>query len=204
MRKLTKKQMKAKHKPWVTKGIRKSIQQRNLFFNRFIKCKQPDTKLNFHNQYKIYRNNIVTLLRASKNNHYKTYFNTNIKNAKLVWKGIRELIATNDKIDRRNISLNINEDLISDPLTVANTFNNFFTSIADKIRNKIPPSHNHFNHYLKNSPTNSFFFSPVNNLEIVKIIHSLDMDKSSGPFSIPHNILKILLIDISEVLTLNF
>ena len=188
MRKATKKQLKAKLKPWVTKGIRKSIQQRNKFYKLFIKCKNPDLKNNLHFQFKQHRNQIVHLLRVSKNNHYKNFFNDNIKNSKQTWKGIREIIQ-NNKVDKsNNISLNINDTLVSDPNIVTNSFNDFFTSIANKIRNKITPSRKNFKQYLKNSPNNSFFFSPINSLEIVKIINSLDPKKASGPFSIPNQI----------------
>ena len=36
-----------------------------------------------------------------------------------------------------DISLNVNGSVNSDPLTVANTFNEFLTSIAGKIKNQI-------------------------------------------------------------------
>ena len=43
-RKLSKKQIKSTGKPWITKGIRKSIIKRDILLNKFIKCKNPNLK----------------------------------------------------------------------------------------------------------------------------------------------------------------
>ena len=64
-------------KPWITKGIRKSIKIKNKLFHSTNK-----------NKYKLYRNKITTLTRISKNLYYNQYFNNNIKNMKLTWEGI--------------------------------------------------------------------------------------------------------------------
>ena len=55
-------------KPWITKGIRKSIKIKNKLFHSTNK-----------NKYKLYRNKITTLTRISKNLYYNQYFNNNIK-----------------------------------------------------------------------------------------------------------------------------
>ena len=48
-----------------------------------------------------------------------------------IWSGIKELISLKSKT-RNPISLSIGNTVSSDPETVANTFNDFFTHIADK------------------------------------------------------------------------
>lgn len=62
MRKLSKKQTKSQLKPWITKGIKKSITHRNHHYNLFIKAKNKTLKDTYHNQYKSYRNQIGNLL----------------------------------------------------------------------------------------------------------------------------------------------
>ena len=68
-------------------------------------------------------------------------------------------------------------------------FNKHFTNIADKIRNKILPSNKHYSDFLKNRNPNSFFFSPVDKNEIIKVIKTLNITKSNSPNSIPSNLL---------------
>ena len=200
LKKVSKKQCKMRHKQWVTPGIRKSIHKRNQLYKQFIKCKNAEQKLNLHLQFKSYRNSIVNLLRISKNNHYKRYFNFNIQNSRQLWKGIREIIQNNKSAFSNNISLNINDNLVSDPNIVSNSFNEFFTSVASKIRDNINPSTGSFKQHLKNNPLKSFFFRPTDGIEVAEIISSLNPKKASGPHSIPPQILNTILPDISRIL----
>ena len=93
--------------------------------------------------------------------------------------------------------MSIGNTVSSDPETVANTFNDFFTSVAEKVRSAIPPSNRHFSDFLKNGNPNSIFLKPVSPEEVIKIIRSFSASKSSGPNSIPMRILKLICDDIS-------
>ena len=78
---------------------------------------------------------------------------------------------------------NIVEFVTSNPDIVANSFNYYFSSVADKIRSKIPESDKHFTSFLKHPNLNGIFLSPVTPEEVQKIIHSMPLSKSSGPNS---------------------
>ena len=75
---------------------------------------------------------------------------------------------------------------ITDPTAISNSFNDYFTSIADKILEKRkyegPKS---FRDFLSNRMTENFVFKECDENEIKLIISSLDVAKSSGPNSIP-------------------
>ena len=58
--------------------------------------------------------------------------------------------------------------------------------------------------YLKNRNLNSFFISPVTHPETEDIIISLKNGKSTGPFSIPVKLLKLVKFDISTTLACIF
>ena len=70
-RKLSNQQIKSINKPWVTKGIKKSILKRDNLLKKFINNKNLVTKNEIHTKYKYYRNTIVKLLKVSKNNYLK-------------------------------------------------------------------------------------------------------------------------------------
>ena len=169
--------------------------------NQFIKCKDNIIKANLHNEYKVCRNLIVNLIRTSKQNYFTQYFQKNSRNSKKIWQGINEYLNRKKQNNSNNITLNINGNNITEPLNIANIFNNFFTSIADKIRTKIPVFFNNYHQYLKNPLPNSFFFTPVTIDEMIKTINSLSSNKASGPNSIPPKILNLVLLDIANILT---
>ena len=195
-RRLTKRQIKTKSKPWITPGILKSITKRDFYLRKFIKTKNPIIKANFHKLFKSYRNMIVSLCRRSKSNHFTGYFNQYSSNMHKVWAGVRSLISGKTK-GSNPISISVGNTVSSDPDIVANSFNDFFTSIADTIRSQVPPTNTNFRNFLRNRNPNSIFISPATSEEVIKVINSLSTSKSAGPNSIPVRILKLLKRDIS-------
>jgi hypothetical protein len=90
---LTKKQKKFLSKPWITSGIRNSIYKRDSLFKHFISASNPILKSSYHENYKKYRNLIVSLCRRSKFNYYSEYFRSNINNTHKIWQGVRDIIS---------------------------------------------------------------------------------------------------------------
>ena len=82
--------------------------------------------------------------------------------------------------------------LITEPTKFCETFNKNFVSMGPNIDKRIPSAKTHYNEYMKNiKVNNSFFLKPANSTEIKEIIHSLDINKSLGPNSVPVFILKV-------------
>ena len=81
---------------------------------------------------------------------------------------------------------------ISDPVKIANIFNNHFTNVANSITKKIPRTLKSPLYYLANFNANSFYISPSTPVEMSSLIKSLKSSKSSGPNSIPVKLIKIL------------
>ena len=107
-----------KCKPWITSAIKKSIAKRDQIYKRFINSKDQNER-----KEKIFSQ----LIRLGKRNHYKNFFEKNIKNSKNIWKGVNELIKSKRKTSYMNISLDIKGDLTSDPKCTTEEFNKFFT-----------------------------------------------------------------------------
>ena len=107
---------------------------------------------------------------------------------KNTWKGIKNIITLNNLSSDvpRTVSVNVT---ISNPCDIANTFNNYFTSIAKK-------THKHYSEYLCDECKNLFFIHPTNTDEITDII-SLHKNTSVGPYNVPNNILILLKNEIS-------
>ena len=90
------------------------------------------------------------------------------------------------------------EKQINDPITIANTFNNFFTLIADTVQSKIKFSNKFFRSFLPTKNNDSFIITATNKEEICKVISSLNINKSFWPNSIPTKILHLVQDQISK------
>ena len=74
------------------------------------------------------------------------------------WKGIKSILSIKpNPLDIPKI-LNVNDSTITNPVEIANVFNNYFSSIASQTKVNIKYSHKHFSDCLKKRAQNSFFF----------------------------------------------
>ena len=112
-------------------------------------------------KFKNYRNSISNLIKISKKEYYSSFFNENINNIKNTWRGIKNIININKNKKDSPESLIINNETVTDKKVIANTFNDFFTSIAGNLANNIIPSKNIFSDYLQNPNEKSFFIRPA-------------------------------------------
>ena len=199
-KKLSKYQLKFKNKPWLSKGLQKSIQIKNVFFKKYIRAKDEATKVKFHDKYKEYRNLLSTLMKKSKENYYNNFFQTNLKNIRNTWKGIKSLISNSDYGPFVPQNIYSNGTQRTDPKNIVNAFNDYFCTVAIYIQSSIRFSFKSYEDYLSNSNVKSFFISPTDSIEIFDIISNLSTEKSQGPNGIPMKVLRLLNNDFSPLL----
>ena len=190
IKKLTKREAKAKQVPWLTMGILKSIGGRDSLHKKFLKEKNLDKKATLFSLYKIKRNIITDLIRSSKKIFYQNYFQLHQSNAKKTWEGIRNVLNVSKKDLSSPSKLTIDEVDIYDPKIISEKFNDFFVNIGNKVEAKIPKPKSSFLTYLNNRVSNSMFIRPIDDDEVFDMLKKLDKSKSSGPNSIPTNLLK--------------
>jgi hypothetical protein len=90
------------------------------------------------NKFKNYRNVYNSTVRMCKKMFYAHELDANCKNLKKTWSILNDVLKK-PKNKQQISSINSNGELITDPTLIANTFNNFFTTIADEIANLINP-----------------------------------------------------------------
>ena len=187
---ISKRKQNLKLKPWITSALTTSMKIRDNIYKTFCKAKEPNLKKQLHEKYKIYRNQIVTLTRVCKENYYQSFFENNKTNSKKIWSGIRSILNMKNTKASKKYSHLINKPLTTIEKDIANHFNNFFTSIAQKLVEKIPPTHNNFKSSLKNQSERSFFIGAVDIKEAENVISNLQENKVSEPNSLPIKMLK--------------
>ena len=89
LKKLTSKEVKLKHKPWISADINKMIKIRNKLFQR---KKRQSNNLEIKRLYNLFRNRANRELKKAKKKYYTKYFEENNSNIKKTWEGIRSII----------------------------------------------------------------------------------------------------------------
>ena len=93
----------------------------------------------------------MALTRTCKEDYYKDYFETNKKDVKKIWNGLRNLInIKKSNKTSKQIMLNINEKTTTDNKITANHFDEFFTSIAGKLHRFFYKNSFYKNHQAQN------------------------------------------------------
>ena len=84
-------------------------------------------------------------MKKSKQAYYDEYFEINWNDIKNTWKGIKSLIYLKTVVSSVPTVLSLdNGDTITNPYDIANTFNNYFDSIAETTKKSIKNSRKHF------------------------------------------------------------
>ena len=135
LRKLSKQEILQRDKPWITKGLNKSVKIKNVTHEKMRRAKDPIRKEELRNTYKIYKNKITKLTRLSKANHYNRFFIENKTNLLKVWQGIKSVINTKPSKTKQSITtLKINDKIISNKKEITETMNKFFCRNTPKNR----------------------------------------------------------------------
>ena len=124
--------LKLKTKPFITAGIQNSIKIENRLFKNYINKKDFTLKNEIHAEYKKHGNMLTTLTKKSKRSYCDNFFKNNLNDLKNTWKGIRNLISMTKSATSVPNTLSQNDESITDPIKIANIFNNFFNTIAAK------------------------------------------------------------------------
>ena len=201
LKKVNQKQLKLRAKPWVNPHIQKLINYRDKLLRKLRKSHSKNTE----ELYKKFRNRVVRENRTSKKKYFETYFQTNKSNMKSLWAGINSIINSRFRKSVQNISqLAVNSKTYSDPQKMASIVNNFFVNVSNQICSEIPRTKKSPLDYLMKRNSSSFFIKPITYIEIEEIIYSFRNGKSTGPYSIPVKLLKILSPYISQPLAIIF
>ena len=195
---LSKKASKTKLKPWLTKGILKSIDVKRSLLKRYDQSKNNC----FLTKYRQYRDLLKKLIRKSKKTCYKAFFTENANNIRKTWKQLNNIL---NKHKNQQISqLCINGTLISDQKVIANKFNSYFTNVAFELNKNIPKSNNVFQDYLKNPNEHSFYVNETNPHEISLIIDDLKNSNAADIYDITSKFVKLCSSSIKKNLTILF
>ena len=186
--------VKRKQQPkWLTADIIDAFKTRDRF-----------KSLNNQEQYKIWRNKVNKMIKASKKRQYSEIINENVNNPSSVWKLFKELGASKRNIGSSIFSIRINDKTIDNPSEISSEFNKFFVSVASKIKEPVVPSN--FDRLRtfcneKLTENTSFSIPTLGHEKVEKYLKNIDITKATGVDTIGPRLLKLAAPYISESLT---
>ena len=176
-------QCKKDSKQWISKGLLKSIATKNILYKNFLRTKNKTVKLERFNEFKKYRNMLTRCLRSGKTNFYRNLFATRKHDLKAVWNGIKEIVGGKNKKDGMPRLFTLKNNQFQTDDTIAEAFNEYFGTIADKTKANIVTANNDFRDYLTNPHEVTFVHSFTTPHEVLDLIQCLDESTSVGPGS---------------------
>ena len=163
-------------KPWITKGLLKSVRKKNLLYKRFLA--NPTSYR--EKLYKSYKNKLTHSLRVAKRLYYNKKLDEYKSNAKSTWK------LLNDLINKKKIKCKLpsifksNEEEIFNPTHIANRFCEYFTNIGPNLAKSIPASDKSHRSFLNGGFINSFFLQAASEQEVTEICRSFRSGTAPG------------------------
>ena len=197
---LSKQELKWKQKPWISSNIKSMIKTKDFLYSKFLRTK----KTFWHDRFKLLRNNVKKSIFEAKKEFYKNYFENHKDNSRKIWQGISQIINKKAKNSSSEIYLITNGKTITDQKTVANNFNNFYTTIADNLVSRLGESNNIFQDYLKNPNEHSFFLKEIEPDEVLSLLNKINAKKSADLFGISPRFLKSSAFELHKKLTTLF
>ena len=190
IKKLSRKEIKTEKKPWITSGILKSIQNRDKLHKKYLKETCNMRKSLLFIDFKKKRNMIIKLLKLSKAKYYESYFLENKSNIKETWNGIKSIINLNKRSESKITKIKTANGFTDDKTEIATEFNNFFSTIGNKIDEKTPQTDKCYSDYLTSENNKHLTLKSVDYVEIFDLLSQIKTSKTCGPTSIPNNLLK--------------
>ena len=192
---LSRREVKMKHKPWMTKKLQKLFHKKNKLYRKMLKTgSSEDIK-----HYKNFSNILNSKKKQLTKEHYNKVIKKSTRNSKLTWQVINDIVKL--KPDKGNVVHKVHDTNgveISDPEEVPDIFNSYFASIGEKLSKSFSTSTSAKPSL--HSQQNSFYLNPISVDEVYRYIKEMDASKSVRPSDPSIHFIKIAAAIISPVL----
>ena len=177
------------NQPWITTQVKRAIRQKQRWFN---KCKHNNSE-RIHKKYKEIKKYTQKICRNAHFNYVQNLISTDTNNKKLY-----SYIKSKKQENTGIADIQHGNNLIQDPKTKANLFNDHFCQVFSKPDPSPNPTNN-----IK-PINNSMSKITVNRFGVLKLLNNINENKATGPDEIPGRLLKTCANEICDVLTLMY
>lgn len=186
--------------PWITKSIKCLINLKSNFYKMFRTGHITKAQNN------ILKNRLNKEIFAAKKSYHGNLFNRYKNNMKKTWEVIRNLSGRPCKHDPIK-SLFVGSESITDPVIIAQKFNEYFTSIADDLDSDLTQTDISPYSLIQQNIPHCFFLHPTDEYEISSLISKLKITKTDSnkmPVKIFMSIKSILAYPVSKLINQSF
>ena len=172
--------------PWITKSLLKSSKRKQRLYEIYLKNKSYQNE----KRYKAYKNLFEKVKQKAKKNYYSNLIKNAEGNSKKTWDAMKEIIGkSNNVVNTLPKQLNYKNQIINCNAKIAETFNDFFSSIGKNLASKIPTSNKDFLSYFEKTE-NVMASNQLTSDEFNNAFKSLQSNKSPGIDEISDNVVK--------------
>ena len=132
-------------------------------YKKYIKNKLPANP----QKYNVARNTYFPKVAIEKQNYFKNLFTKHKNDIKKTWHSINLLLSKEKKQSGCKIISAEGKDL-TEPVEIANHFNNYFLTVAENLVKKISSTNTNPSSFLGPNLSNSFYLYPTTQQEIKK------------------------------------
>lgn len=194
-----------KLKPWITRGLIEAIRARNRLYKLMIRY-PGDQRLK--TKFKGLKIKIQKWIKQAKCNYFQTAFLNSSGDARKQWRVVNDIIG---KSRKRNSILDSFTDSREASVreNAVEEFNNYFSTVSETIAaslesvNAVEEQFYRAN-FIPATNLNSLFFRPVTSGEVLNILLSLNVRKSSGRDGIAPAVLRSVAAEVAPVLVTVF
>ena len=192
---------RAKDKPWITTGLKKSIKEKQRLFRIY----KFDHSVENEQKYRKYNNEFSTIIGQSEINYFKDIFDNKKNSIKLLWLNLGHILSPNKRHNKSNSidRLLVDGKEVKDDSEMADSLNEYFASVGQNLSNSVPESSGSYKDYLKNPVSTSVFLKPIDIIEVGMQISKMK-NKKSGLDIFSINLVKYVKNEIVQGLTNQF
>lgn len=178
-------------KPWITSEMILWMNTRDKLFREHKKF--PNNEELFK-KYKTQRNKVTNTITNEKYKYYKKIVLENRNNPKVLWSTVNEFSGKHKKsqtVELKEIKTEDNS-IITDKLDIANVFVNHYSTVGEKMAQKIRQEALEVIPQNVNTVDDTIFLTPCDEAEILNIIKELKTNTAPGYDGISVKIIKTL------------
>ena len=189
-----------RREPWLTSGLKRSIDRNKKLYGKSLRC--PLTR----EKYKYYNNAFHKSIKKAKIDYYKEKCREYKMQTNKLWKLINEISGKRNDKSNLVAYLKIDDVQVYNAKKISNSFARYFLEVGEKFAKKIPSPTKSISEYMKvmGSNTRSIFLEPTDENEIRKIAFDLPNKSSSGHDRVSNVLLKEIIAQIAEPLSMIF
>ena len=174
-------------RPWIDSRLLERINTKNSLYKEYLKDKSSVRFAKF----RTFRNQLKSDIRTSKKQYYCKLIEENKDNAKRSWQILNEVTGRTQTKSCTINQLSSKGKTVEGRVDIANTLNDFFSSIGTEINNSVPFSTVDPNVYIQSDEPDTCYFYPVDAENIRTILGNLN-DSGGANCPTSSKVLKLL------------